>query len=218
MFLAMYWGRYLERMQEMPFSLMDSVMPSSVPSMSQPCVSTMPNLPLAAAEPGFSPEMTAAAQPSAKMAWRMASLTLSSKVVWTEEISTQTMSAILPGWDMAKSFATRKPFIAAAQPMKPMRERSTPRQRPSVLMSSASRPGPRKPVEDTTTSLPICSTSMPASAMASLQTLVTRGTDFSRNMSRRFSTGILNIRSLSKKFSSPSSFCSGVKSGTAIKR
>merc|ERR1719162_1274872 len=101
MFLAMYWGRYLERTHEMPFSLMDSVMPSSVPSMSQPCVSTMPNLPLAAGDPGASPEMTAAAAPSAKMAWRMASLTLSSNVVCTELISTQTMSAILPGWDTA---------------------------------------------------------------------------------------------------------------------
>merc|ERR1719486_47210 len=101
MFFAMYCGRYFDKMQEIPFSLIDSVMPSSVPSMSQPCVSTMPNLPLALAEPGFSPEITAAAQPFAKIAWRIASFTLSSNVVCTLEISTQTINASLPGWDAA---------------------------------------------------------------------------------------------------------------------
>ena len=99
--MAMYCGRYLDRMQEMPFSLIDKVIPSSVPSMSQPCVSTMPNLPLAFAEPGFSPLITAAAQPSAKIAWRIASFTLSSNVVCTELISTQTMRANFPGCDAA---------------------------------------------------------------------------------------------------------------------
>ena len=101
MFFAMYCGKYFDKIQEMPFSLMDSVMPSSVPSMSQPCVSTMPNLPLALAEPGFSPLITAAAQPSAKIACKIASFTLSSNVVCTLEISTQTIRANFPGCDAA---------------------------------------------------------------------------------------------------------------------
>merc|ERR1719181_2612078 len=48
MFLAMYCGRYLESVHEMPFS---------VPSISQPCVSKMVNVPLGA-RPGAKPWIT----------------------------------------------------------------------------------------------------------------------------------------------------------------
>merc|ERR1719486_985905 len=100
MFFAMYCGRYFESVHEMPFSLIESVMPSSVPSISQPYVSKMVNVPLGA-RPGAKPWITLAAQPSAKMAWRIASLMLSSNVVCTDEISTQQSSAALPGCDAA---------------------------------------------------------------------------------------------------------------------
>ena len=50
---------------------------------------------------GASRQMTAAAQPSAKIACKIASFTLSSNVVCTELISTQTIRANFPGCDAA---------------------------------------------------------------------------------------------------------------------
>ena len=106
--------------------------------------------------------------------------------------------------------------MAAAQPMKPMSERSTLLSSPSVLMSEQSRPGPKKPVEETTTSLPISLACTPASFSARAHTSVTSGTATSLNLSSLFSTGMRKFRSSSKKLSSPSRRCSGVKSGTAM--
>ena len=48
------------------------------------------------------PLRTAAAQPSAKMACKIASLMLSSKVVCTEDSSTQIINAYFPGFAWGK--------------------------------------------------------------------------------------------------------------------